>query len=151
MGCFNLYIIPDRTFHDAARDIGKVFDIPLEQHVSHGYDEFPAYKIDWEKQNCFITLLGIPENIDALIHNYPFIRYTEIHRQYELTICAHNGVPCQTEDGFSLPYQTGEELGWDIIRKLQDAGFHIYTKRWPRWMDREMNKMRIKRFKWKVK
>ncbi len=133
MGCLTIWIKPDRPLEDFVKLLDTVFDIPLSQHATTQFDEHPGYVIDWDDDDIdvFIRVLGVPKDIDFLESRDP-INFDIRDRQYEITICAHSGIPMQVAGGLNLPYSSMEEMRDAIVAKLVNAGLLLYEGLPPR-------------------
>lgn len=128
---FTVWLEPEFSLQETAKRISVLLGIDSSAQLTDRYDEYPGYDIlDLEEENVFIRLLGSPHNIDQLVIDRPD-EFDEKDRNHCLTIHSEDGIPVQTESGFSLPYQTEEVAAIDLIKKIKMSGLRVYKNSLP--------------------
>lgn len=109
-----------------------MFGVDLAGGETTAYDEYPAYEIECadDDEGWFMTLLGIPEDLESLLAKYPD-EFDDGDKNYSFTICAHKGLPVSPETGLDLPWNTDSELAQGLMGRLRAAGFEFYEGKLP--------------------
>ncbi len=132
MACLTIWLENEDSLDLVAKNVGLALGIPVNDHPTDAYNEYPGYF--WEckgKNGGHVCLLGSPADAHLMEEiNSP---YSEEEMQYSLALVYYYDLPCG-EGGMIFSSLTADEIYKRVVELLISQDVRIYKKKNPRWV-----------------